>query len=80
MLTCYHRFVYAYNMARITNHKRITATDIAVDSDIAIPKLDIYIGYTEELLKLCARIAELPSLQADTLGLRLSVASMFVIS
>ncbi|KAF4759969.1 hypothetical protein N7455_001161 [Penicillium solitum] len=69
-------FVYAYHMARISNRNCITATDIAVDSDIGIPKLDIYIGYTEELLKLCARIAELPSLQADTLALRLSVASI----
>ncbi|EKV05572.1 C6 transcription factor, putative [Penicillium digitatum PHI26] len=44
--------------------------------DIGIPKLDIYIGYTEEILKLCARIAKLPSLQVDTLALRLSVASI----
>lgn len=65
-------------MGRISNRNCITATDILVDSDIGIPKLDIYIGYTEELLNLCARIAELPSLQADTLALRLSVASMFV--
>lgn len=65
-------------MARISNFNFVTSTDISVDGDIGIPKLDIYIGYTEELLKLCARIAELPSLQADTLALRLSVASMFV--
>ncbi|KAJ5178115.1 uncharacterized protein N7500_000814 [Penicillium coprophilum] len=69
-------FVYAYNMARISNRKCITSTDFLVDSNIGIPKLDIYIGYTEEILKLCARIAELPSLQADTLALRLSVASI----
>ncbi|KAF3028278.1 hypothetical protein E8E15_010706 [Penicillium rubens] len=69
-------FVYAHNMARISNRNCITSTDISVDSDIGIPKLDIYIGYTEELLKLCARIAELPSLQADSLALRLSVASI----
>ncbi|CAG8298533.1 unnamed protein product [Penicillium nalgiovense] len=69
-------FVYAYNMARISNRNCITSTDISVDSDIGIPKLDIYIGYTEELLKLCARIAELPFLQADSLALRLSVASI----
>lgn len=65
-------------MARISNRNCITSTDISVDSDIGIPKLDIYIGYTEELLKLCARIAELPFLQADSLALRLSVASMLV--
>ncbi|KAJ5782764.1 hypothetical protein N7457_004538 [Penicillium paradoxum] len=68
-------FVYAYNMARIIKRNRISA-DIVVDSDIGIPKLDIYIGYTEEILKLCVRIAELPSIQSDTLALRLSVASI----
>lgn len=65
-------------MARISNHNRITSADISLDSDIGIPKLDIYIGYTEELLELCARIAELPSLKNDTLALHLSVASMCV--
>ncbi|KAJ5952466.1 uncharacterized protein N7479_010879 [Penicillium vulpinum] len=69
-------FVYAFNMARISNRKCITSTDISVDSDIGIPKLDIYIGYTEEILKLCARIAELHSLQDNTLALQLSVASI----
>ncbi|QQK40367.1 Fungal transcriptional regulatory protein, N-terminal [Penicillium digitatum] len=69
-------FVYAHYMARICNHNCITCMDFSVDSDIGIPKLDIYIGYTEEILKLCARIAKLPSLQVDTLALRLSVASI----
>ncbi|KXG47636.1 uncharacterized protein PGRI_015060 [Penicillium griseofulvum] len=69
-------FVYAYNMARISNRNYIPSPDFLVDSDIGIPKLDIYIGYTEEILKLCTRIAELPSLQSDTLALRLSVASI----
>lgn len=73
------RFVYAYQMARISNHNRITPTDISVDSDIGIPKLDIYIGYTEELLELCARIAELPASKHDSLALYLSVASMYVL-
>jgi hypothetical protein len=77
MLTFY-RFVYAYQMARISNHNRITSVDMSVNSDIGIPKLNIYIGYTEELLELCARIAELPALKTDTLALRLSVASMYV--
>ncbi|KAJ5336008.1 uncharacterized protein N7506_004030 [Penicillium brevicompactum] len=69
-------FVYAYQMARISNHNRITPADISVDSDIGIPKLDIYIGYTEELLELCARIAELPASKHDNLALYLSVASI----
>ncbi|KAJ6078690.1 hypothetical protein N7467_008443 [Penicillium canescens] len=69
-------FVYAYNMAQISNRNCNTAIDVTVNSDIGIPKLDIYIGYTEEILKLCARIAELPSLKDDTLALRLSVATI----
>ncbi|KAJ5431015.1 hypothetical protein N7445_008747 [Penicillium cf. griseofulvum] len=69
-------FVYASNMARISNRDYIPSADFCVDIDIGIPKLDIYIGYTEEILKLCTRIAELPSLQSDTLALRLTVASL----
>jgi hypothetical protein len=73
------RFVYAYNMAKISNRNCNTAIDVTVNSDIGVPKLDIYIGYTEEILKLCARIAELPSLKDDALALRLSVATMYVL-
>lgn len=62
-------------MARISNRKRIAYLDPA-DTDIGTPRLDIYIGYTEEILKLCARIAELPSLEGDIISLRLAVASM----
>lgn len=72
------RFVYAYQMARISNRNRITPADISVNSNIGIPKLDIYIGYTEELLELCARIAELPTLKNDSLALYLNVGSMYV--
>lgn len=69
------RFVYAYSMARISNRKRITYSD-PTDIDIDPPRLDIYIGYTEEVLKICGRIAELPSLQDDIVSLRLAIASM----
>lgn len=62
-------------MARISKRKRITYSNPA-DTDIGTPRLDIYIGYTEEILKLCARIAELPSLEGETISLRLAVASM----
>lgn len=62
-------------MARISNRKRITYSDPA-ETDIGTPRLDIYIGYTEEILKLCARIAELPTLEDDMISLRLAVASM----
>lgn len=65
-------------MARISNRNCITFADVTVDSDIGIRKLDIYIGYTEEILKLCVQIAELPSLQSDPLTLQLCIANMFV--
>ncbi|KAJ5634846.1 hypothetical protein N7528_002688 [Penicillium herquei] len=70
-------FLYAYNMARISNRKRLTTTDAhPVDTQLGTPRLDIYIGYTEELLNLCSKIAELPSLHADTVSLRLAIASI----
>ncbi|KAJ6013311.1 hypothetical protein N7540_007902 [Penicillium herquei] len=70
-------FLYAYNMARISNRKRITTADAhPADTQLATPRLDIYIGYTEELLNLCAKIAELPSLHGDEVSLRLAVASI----
>ncbi|KAJ6120359.1 hypothetical protein N7523_004639 [Penicillium sp. IBT 18751x] len=68
-------FVYAYNMARISARKPIAYSD-PTDTDIGPPKLDIYIGFTEEILKLCGRIAELPSLQDDRISLRLAIASI----
>ncbi|CAG7921033.1 unnamed protein product [Penicillium olsonii] len=69
-------FVYAYQMARISNRNRFAPTDISIDSSIGIPKLDIYIGYTEQLLEICARIAELPALKNNTMALYLSVSSI----
>ncbi|KAJ5987068.1 hypothetical protein N7451_011433 [Penicillium sp. IBT 35674x] len=70
-------YLYAYNMARISNRKRITASEpCPADTDLGAPRLDIYIGYTEELLELCARIAELPSLEGDAVSLRLAIASI----
>lgn len=64
-------------MARISNRKRITAVEACPeDTELDTPRLDIYIGYTEELLKICARIAELPSLHGDTASLRLAIATM----
>lgn len=71
------RFVYAHSMAQITSRKRITSADVSpVDDDIGISQLDIYIGYTEELLKTCGRISRLQFLKDDISALRLAVASM----
>lgn len=67
-------------MARISNRKRITPSeDFATHTDLGPPRLDIYIGYTEQILNLCASIVELPSLQNDPISLRLAVASMYVL-
>lgn len=62
-------------MARISSRKRIPYSD-PTETDIGPPRLDIYIGYTEGILKLCGRIAELPSLQDDNISLCLAIASM----
>ena len=66
-------------MARISNRKRITPSeDFATHTDLGPPRLDIYIGYTEQILNLCASIVELPTLQNDIISLRLAIASMCV--
>ncbi|KAJ5247350.1 hypothetical protein N7468_002333 [Penicillium chermesinum] len=70
-------YLYAYNMARLSNRKRITAAEPnPTDTDLGAPRLDIYIGYTEEILKLCGAIADLPSLKGDDIALRLAIASI----
>lgn len=67
-------------MARISNRKCLTAGDACPsETDIGPPRLDIYIGYTEEIIKLCARIAELPTLKDDTVSLRVAIAAMCVL-
>ncbi|EAA62784.1 predicted protein [Aspergillus nidulans FGSC A4] len=59
-------FVYANNLARLTNRRTLLKPSIP-GSDIVKPhKLDIYIGYTEEIIKTCARIADLPRLVSDS--------------
>ncbi|KAL2857823.1 fungal-specific transcription factor domain-containing protein [Aspergillus pseudoustus] len=60
--------IYANNVAKITNQRTIK-TPTSVLEHPCSRKLDIYIGYTEELLKICARIADLPLLSADLLAL-----------
>ncbi|OJJ42957.1 hypothetical protein ASPZODRAFT_146525 [Penicilliopsis zonata CBS 506.65] len=50
---------YAENMARITipTHQIVGSAD-----DLKVTKLDIYMGYTEEIIEICAEIAKLHSL------------------
>lgn len=56
-------FTYAHNVAKLTNRRHITGVMPEVHS-VRIRKLDIYIGYTEDILKLCARASDLPSLDS----------------
>ncbi|KKK17587.1 hypothetical protein ARAM_003933 [Aspergillus rambellii] len=65
-------FVYVNNVARITNRRKIGNSIPSVES-LGTRKLDIYIGYTEEILKLCARIADLPLLSSDFVALGLEI-------
>ncbi|GCB27141.1 uncharacterized transcriptional regulatory protein C15D4.02 [Aspergillus awamori] len=67
-------YVYAYNMARINNRKHINY-DLNI-GNVKISKLDIYIGYAEDLIKICARIADLPTLSEDPVALDLEVHSI----
>jgi MinD superfamily P-loop ATPase len=65
-------------MGRISNRKKILGSLILADTDMEAPRLSIYLGFTEDILKICACVAELPSLQGDDISLRLSIASMYV--
>lgn len=69
------RFMYANNVAKITNRRQITAITSGPDN-VCITRLDIYVGYTEELIKLCARIADIPFLDFDPLALGLEIYAM----
>lgn len=70
--------MYAHNIAKVTNarYRRITASDGDDLDSGGIRKLDIYIGYTEDILRLCSRIAELPSL--DPFALEIEIGDMYV--
>ncbi|KAE8379249.1 fungal-specific transcription factor domain-containing protein [Aspergillus bertholletiae] len=61
-------FMYAHNVARVTNRKQITHY-IPGEEVVSLRKLDIYIGYTEDIIKLCPRIADLPLLGHDPVAL-----------
>lgn len=67
--------MYANNVAKITNRRQITAITSGPDN-VCITRLDIYVGYTEELIKLCARIADIPFLDFDPLALGLEIYAM----
>lgn len=64
-------FMYAHNVAKITNRRYVTGTILGADC-IHLTKLDIYIGYTEDIIKICARIADLPSLEVDLVDIEVN--------
>lgn len=68
-------FMYANNVAKITNRREFKAITPA-PHNVGITKLDIYIGYTEELIKICARIADLPFQAVDSLMIALEISDM----
>ena len=71
------RYLYAYNISRISNFKRITTSEsLTANTDLGTPRLDIYMGYAEDILKVCAGIAELPSLVREDSSLRLAIISL----
>lgn len=69
-----YSFLYAHSVAKITNRRQITPIPGA--ENLSLTKLDIYIGYTEELIKICARIADLSLLGHDPAALGLEVRTM----
>ncbi|KAI9924112.1 hypothetical protein MW887_007352 [Aspergillus wentii] len=64
--------MYAHNVAKITNRGQINGT-ISSSDTVSITKLDTYVGYTEEIIKICAKIADLPFLGSDSLSVGLEV-------
>ncbi|PYI10565.1 C6 transcription factor [Aspergillus sclerotiicarbonarius CBS 121057] len=65
-------YIYAYNVARISNRKQINHDRLDI-CNVRITKLDIYIGYAEELIKICAQIADLPLMSHDPVALGLEI-------
>lgn len=66
-------------MGQISNRKKVLGNLILADTEMETPRLSIYLGFTEDILKICACVAELPSLQGDDISLRLAIASMYVL-
>ncbi|PWY77199.1 C6 transcription factor [Aspergillus sclerotioniger CBS 115572] len=65
-------YIYAYNVARISNRNQINSDWLDI-CDVKITKLDIYIGYAEDLIKICAQIADLPLMSHDPVALGLEI-------
>ncbi|KAL4997215.1 fungal-specific transcription factor domain-containing protein [Aspergillus recurvatus] len=68
--------VYANHLAKLTTRKTLFEPSITAFDIVKSRKLDIYIGYTEEIIKTCARIADLPRLASDLVALGLEVVTI----
>ncbi|KAL4972812.1 fungal-specific transcription factor domain-containing protein [Aspergillus desertorum] len=69
-------FVYANNLAKLTTRGTLLKPRILGFDIVKSDKLDIYIGYTEEIIKTCAWIADLPRLASDPVALGLEVITI----
>ncbi|KAL6234660.1 hypothetical protein BDW75DRAFT_159162 [Aspergillus navahoensis] len=69
-------FVYANNLAKLTSRRTLLKPSIPGFDIVKSRKLDIYIGYTEEIIKTCARIADLSRLASDSVALGLEVVAI----
>ncbi|KAL3445709.1 fungal-specific transcription factor domain-containing protein [Aspergillus insuetus] len=67
--------IYVNNVAKITNQRTIKLP-VSLLEHSGTRKLDIYIGYTEELIKICARIADLPLSALDPLALESEIKTI----
>lgn len=68
-----------HNMAKVTSGK-YNHTVVPYGAHSGTRKLDIYLGYAEDLVAICARISDLPLLlNSDPHALTLEVSSMSVL-
>ncbi|KAE8152549.1 C6 transcription factor [Aspergillus avenaceus] len=68
-------FMYSHNVARVTNRKQIVNC-LSDGETFTLTRLDIYIGYTEDIIKLCPRISDLPQLTHDPVSLALEIQTI----
>ena len=68
--------MYAHNLAKVTNRRPVTQEHIPGTEHLSLTKLDSYIGYTEDIIRISARIADLPRLRHDPVALILEIQTM----
>ncbi|PKY01271.1 C6 transcription factor [Aspergillus campestris IBT 28561] len=69
-------FMYAHNLAKVTNRRPVTQELIPGTEHLSLTKLDSYIGYTEDIIRISARIADLPCLRHDPVALILEIQTI----